>query len=282
MAAPIDVESSERSGGRWPITVFTKPWKCPLPVLAEKMRSLGVAGVELPVRPGYPVHPDNAREALPAAARLFAEFGLKIVSVAGPDDEATIAACGDAGVPLIRVCKGIDLSVGYRASVDRIRAHFERLLPALGRHGVRIGLQNHAGLSIGSAVGLMDAIGSFDPQYIGAVLDVAHCGLDGEPEEMAIDIVWSHLCLVNLKNAFRRRVNGPEADEAVWRVHWTTGRHGFVSWRKTLEVLKKRGYAGALCLTAEYSRPEGGDLVEEAVEPLIAADIAYVRSLTEG
>ena len=36
--------------------------------------------------------------------------------------------------------------------------------------------------------------------------------------------------LVNFKNAYRERVNGPEEREAVYRTHWTTGRHGGFSW----------------------------------------------------
>ena len=42
-------------------SVFTKPWKTPLPDLARLVRGLGFDGVELPVRPGYQVLPENVR-----------------------------------------------------------------------------------------------------------------------------------------------------------------------------------------------------------------------------
>jgi len=80
-------------------SVFTKPWKMPIPELGAYVRSLGFEGIELPVRPGYPVEPENVAE-LPRAARQLAEHGVSIESVAGPTDEATIVACAEAGVPI--------------------------------------------------------------------------------------------------------------------------------------------------------------------------------------
>ena len=265
---------------QWPLAVFTKPWKCGIDELAEKLNRFGVQGLELPVRDGYPVNPENALEELPRAVARLASHGLKVFSAATNPTEASIEACGRAGVPIIRVCEHIDMRIGYQASVDAIKRRYKAALPALRRAGVKIGLQNHCNYDVGSAVGVMQVIGEFDPACVGAVLDVAHCGLDGEPEDMAIDIVWSHLCLVNLKNAFRMRINGPEAEEAAWRIYWTTGRHGYVSWRKTLKTLAARGYEGALCLCAEYSDPNSrGDLQGDAVNRLLAEDVAYVREL---
>lgn len=265
---------------RLPMTIFTKPWKCSIEELGEKLSVLGVDGIELPVRPGYPVNPDNALAELPRAARTLAQWGLKIYSVAADPTEAVIEACGRAGVPIVRVCERIDMSIGYQASVDAIKRRYAALVPALQKASVKIGLQNHCGFFVGSAAGTMQVIGEFDPEQVGAVLDVAHCGLDGEPEAMAIDIVWSHLCMVNFKNAFRLRTNGPEAEEAAWRIYWTTGRHGIASWRKSVEVLAARGYAGPLCLPAEYSDPSGrGDLTGDAVLRLVQDDIAYLTSL---
>jgi hypothetical protein len=89
---------------------------------------------------------------------------------------------------------------------------------------------------------------------------------------MAIDIVWSHLCMVNLKSAFWRRTNGPEAEVAAWEPYWTTGRQGRANWARVAAELQRREYDGPVCLTAEYTD-------EPAVDRLIAEDIAFARSL---
>src|SRR5579859_6655055 len=94
-------------------TVFTKPWKMPLPELGAFVQQLGFDGIELPVRPGFQVEPERVGKGLPDAARILGDFGVKIASVAGPTDEPTIAACAEAGVPVIRVCIGIPPGTGY-------------------------------------------------------------------------------------------------------------------------------------------------------------------------
>ncbi|MCD6285547.1 MAG: sugar phosphate isomerase/epimerase [Anaerolineae bacterium] len=253
-------------------SVFTKPWKTmPLPRLGEFVSSLGFDGIEFPVRPGYQVEPENVEE-LPRAAKILAEFGVRIYSVAGPADEATIAACAEAGVPIIRVMARIGEGEGYLEAEARLRREYDALVPLLDRYGVQLGLQNHCGRFIANAVGLRRLVEGYDPRHVGIVWDAAHEALEGGLPELALDVAWSHLCMVNLKNAFWLRTNGPEAPYAEWTNYWTSGRHGLASWPRVVEELKRRGYQGVVCLTAEYSD-------HDAVDRLIAEDIAFARSL---
>jgi sugar phosphate isomerase/epimerase len=252
--------------------VFTKPWKTmPLAELGRHVAGLGFAAIELPVRPGFQVLPENVERDLPRAARQLAGMGVTITSVAGPADEPTLAACAEAGVPTIRTMAVIGPE-GYMATEARLQREYDALVPLLQRYGVRIGVQNHSDRFVASAMGLRHLIERYDPKQFGAVLDAGHTSLQGEDPELAIDICWSHLCMVNFKNAFWRRTNGPEAEVAAWRHYWTTGRHGLASWPRYAAELKRRGYDGVVCLTAEYSD-------EEAVNRLIAEDIAFAKSL---
>jgi sugar phosphate isomerase/epimerase len=253
-------------------SVFTKPWqRLPLPRLGELVSDLGFGGIELPVRPGYQVAPDNVGD-LPRAAEELAQFGVEILSVAGPTDEATIAACAEAGVPTIRVMARIGEGEGYLEAEARLRREYDGLVPLLDKYGVRIGVQNHCGRFVANAVGLHRLIEGYDPRHVGAVWDAAHEALEGGLPDLALDTIWSHLCMVNLKNAIRQRTNGPEAAYAEWKVYWTSGRHGLASWPRVADELKARGYGGVVCLTAEYSD-------REAVDRLIADDVAFARSL---
>jgi sugar phosphate isomerase/epimerase len=252
-------------------SVFTKPWKMPIGELGRHVRDLGVDGIELPVRPGFQVEPERVEKELPRAARQLAEYGLKITSVAGPTDEPTMAACAEAGIRVIRICVGIGPE-GYLASEARLQKEYDALVPLLDRYGVTLGIQNHCDRCVCNAMGLRSLIGKYEPRHVGAVWDAAHNALNGEDPELAIDIVWSHLCMVNLKNAFWQRKNGPEAEHAQWRPYWTTGRHGLASWPRVAAELKKRGFNGCLCLTAEYSD-------EPAVKRLVAEDLAFAKSL---
>lgn len=266
------------------ISVFTKPWTDPLPKLADKLAALGVDGVELAVRPGYQVTPSTAATGLREAVRVLGERGLRIPSIASTADEATIAACADAGVPLIRIMAPIDMRLGYMGSVEKLRRELDALVPALDRHGVTIGVQNHYGFFVGSATGLLHLLEPFDPRHVCAVLDMAHCAVDGEPVAMAVDILKDRLNgLVNFKNAYHARVSNPE-DEAVFEVRWTTHRHGGYSWRDFARHLGAIGYTGTYCLPAEYSDPDGKpQRMGDDVLPYLREDLAHLREiLAEG
>lgn len=259
------------SESRFLYSVFTKPWKMPAPELGKFVHELGFDGIELPVRPGFQVEPENVARDLPKVARQLADNGVKIYSVAGPTDEATIAACGELEIPVIRVMISIR-NESYLAKVAQTQKEYDELIPLLEKHGVTIGVQNHCDNCVSNAMGLRHVVEKYDPEHIAAVWDAAHNALNGEPPELAIDIVWSHLCMVNLKNAFRRRRNGPEAEYAQWGVYWTSGRQGLASWPRVADELKKRNWRGVLCLTAEYSD-------HDSVDRLIAGDIAFAKSL---
>ncbi len=251
-------------------SVFTKPWKMPLPELGAYIHQLGFDGIELPVRPGYQVDPEHVGE-LAHAARVLADYGVSIASIAAPTDEPTLAACAEAGVKIIRICEGLGPD-GYMATEAQRQREYDALVPLLDKYGVTLGIQNHCGNFCTGAMNLLHLIERFDPRHIGAVLDAGHIGLQGEEPEAAIDIVWSHLCMVNLKSAYWRLTTGPEATEARWEHYWTTGRHGLATWSRYAAELKRRGYQGWICLTAEYSD-------HEAVDRLIAEDITFARGL---
>jgi sugar phosphate isomerase/epimerase len=255
-------------------SVFTKPWHMPLPELAALVKGWGFDGVELPVRPGYQVTPENVRRSLPEAVRILGEHGLKVFSVAGPTDETTIAACAEQGVPLIRIMADLG-SRGYLDGEDALRREFDRFLPLLEKYGMKVGVQNHYGRMVCHAMGLRHLLRGYDPGCIGAVWDAAHNALQGEEPELAVDILWQVLLMVNLKNAFWQRTNPADAEPAQWAPWWTSGRQGLASWPRVAAELKRRSYSGVVCLTAEYSE-------EKEVNRLIAEDIAFARGLFLG
>src|SRR5438046_3593035 len=78
-----------------------------VPGLIAFCKETGLEGADLAVRPGYPVHPENALAELPKVARAFQGEGLVIGLVSTPttlnDPDSAQArtifeACGKAGV----------------------------------------------------------------------------------------------------------------------------------------------------------------------------------------
>jgi sugar phosphate isomerase/epimerase len=258
------------------LAVFVKPWKAlPLPALGAHVHNLGFAWIELPVRPGFPCQPETIETDLPQAVQILGEHGVQILNVAAAlplDDERLYAACAAAGIGMNRVMFGTG-GKAYWAAEDAARRQLDAALPFCEQYGVQIGIQNHYGNFVGvHEMGLYNLVKDYDPRYVGIIWDAAHNALEGMAPALALDVVASHLCCVNLKNGYWRRINGPEAAAAEWKVYWTSGRHGRASWPRVLEKLNAMHYTGPICLTAEYSD-------ETAVDRLIAEDLAFAQSL---
>jgi len=258
-------------------SVFTKAWKTvPIAELGGQVAAMGFDGIELPVRLGFQVTPDNVGQALPEAARRLAASGVAICSISPQGFRVTrdaILACAQAGVPVIRVMVDCYQS-DYLAAEAAAITHFTEIVPLLEEHGVTVGVQNHCNRYVTSAIGLLRVVERFDPRRVAAVWDPAHCALAGEDPDVAAEILEGRLCMVNLKNALWRRTDATAAGTPKWKPHWTTGREGLADWSAVAAELRKRNYRGVVCLPAEYDEAE-------PVEQLAADDLAYAKTLFE-
>lgn len=267
---------------RPPIIVFTKPWpNLAIGELADLISELGFAGVELPVRPGYQVEPDQVGELLGKAVEAFKDRGLMIYSVAGDIDRATALACARAGVPVLRTMLKLDPEKSYRENVDAFRSRCRGIGEVLKDSPTTIGLQNHCDEFVSSAMGLIHAIDPLPSDQVSAVLDLGHTGLDGEGEEIAIDIAWPRLSLVNLKNSLRRVEGRDERGAAIWKRAWVSGRDGFTNWEKAIKELSRRNYLRPICLTAEYQDESGRAVVAGDIIPYLKEDLEFLQQLIE-
>lgn len=258
------------------LAVFVKPWKSlPLPQLARHVRSLGFDLIELPVRPGFPVEPQTIERDLPAAVKLLAEEGIRVLNVTADialDDERLYSACAAAGISMNRVMFRHG-DTDYWTAEAEARQKLDAALPFCERYAVQIGIQNHSRRFVPvNEMGAYNLLKDYDPRYVAAVWDPAHNALEGMDSDAALDIVAPYLCVVNLKNAYWRRVSGPEADIAEWQIYWTSGAQGRASWSRMVAKLKAIAYRGPICFSAEYSD-------EERVDELIVKDLAFAKSL---
>ncbi len=270
------------SNNRPPITVFTKPWPAlPIEELADHIARLGFDGIELPVRPGFQVEPDEIDRTLATAARAFEDRGAKIYSVASELSERALTACGDAGVAVLRTMLPLNPDLGYMENVEAFRSQCEKLASVAKSAGVSIGLQNHCDRFACSSLSIMHAIEPLDRESASAVLDLGHTGLEGEGEDIAIDIAWPRLSMINLKNGIRVK-DGVEPDgSAIWKRTWVSGKEGFTSWRKAIAELSKRGYRGPICITGEYKRKGESMMSGDSIIPFLKDDLEYLNQLLD-
>ena len=253
-----------------------------LPGLAETLKSVGVQGADLCVRPGYPVAPDNVSKSLPEAVKRFADQGMNIPLVTTPTDfvrpdvgyaERLYEACAEAGVGHVKVgywrwTPGRD----YWESVSRIRSHLEGFAGLSARYGVQTCLHTHSGTFMGlNSCAMMDLVGGFDPKRIGVFADPGHLAICGEPVEMALNILGEYLSILAFKDLELQRTQ--KDGTLTWTTRVVPLGQGFVDWRSLLGYLKRIQHPGWISLHAEYPEPV------DRVVALARADLRFVNSL---
>lgn len=256
--------------------LFTKPWpQLSLPALAQHVRRLGFRWIELPVRPGFQVEPQAISSDLPRARQILADAGVGILNITADlplDDERLYAACAECDIPLNRVMFKVQGRPYWQAEAEA-RRQLEAALPLCQQYGVKLGVQNHSNAYVPvNAMGQYHLLKDYDPQYIGAIWDPAHNALEGAAPELALDIIAKQVLIVNLKNAYWRRVSGPEAAVANWQIYWTSGPQGRASWQAVANKLQAMGYSGPLCFSAEYTN-------EADTDRLITQDLAFASTI---
>ena len=263
--------------------------------LGEKAKELGYDGIDLFVRPGNPVDPDNAIDALPEAIKIWRAQGLVCPLVTAPvtmiDPEAPevdrmYAACAEAGVPHLKIgFWRFDEGDDYWEVVDRARSRLEAFVKLSERYGVQTCYQSHSGPFIGSnCAGLMHLIRDFPPKYVGALPDIGHLALDGEDWAMGLGMIRDYLSIVGIKDAFY--APQPEGSSPAYIPRFTKVGQGCVDWRRCLEALRALGFDGPLSVSTEYDFDESiirqvgyADTAPPNLEMWAKEDADYLRGL---
>ena len=269
-------------------SVFTKPWKTQsLDELGELVHNMGFNAVEYPLRDGFQVQPSDGAKGILNLRKTLAKFDVAVTSIASGIDvrvidgkgevigatEGLFAACGEAQVPIVRICQSLNGSLGFHENMDALRKQYDALVPYCEKYGVTLGVQMHCGWAdINNSYDSYILLKDYNPKAIAAVWDAGHAGLAGESPRYGLDCLWDNLCMVNFKAAYwqsrEKLVNG----EKRWDAVWVPGREGMGSWSEAVNYLKSRNYSGTVCLPAEYSD-------ESQIEKDAAEDLKYIKEL---
>jgi sugar phosphate isomerase/epimerase len=266
------------------LIVFSKFFKDKsIAELIELAREYGFEGYDLCVRPGYPVNPDNAAEALPGAVRAMEAAGLSIPMVTGnfdlltpdhPTAEPLLAAMDKAGVRLLKLgyFSFDPHKQGYWSEVDRIRRAFEGWQTLAQRHTIKVCYHTHSHRCMGlNCSSLAHLLIGFDPQYIGAYIDPGHMTVEGEEFAVGAAIVNHYLSIVALKDVLleRQPVNGHGKAAA----RWVPAGEGMVDWTAVFAELRRLKFAGPLSVHCEFEAPA------EAFMALVRREFAFFKHM---
>ena len=240
-------------------------------------KEVGLDGVDLAVRAGYPVNPDNVATALPDAVKAFADAGLTIGLVTadtalndaeGKTAKSLFEACGKAGVPAIKI--------GYfpykppvEDALKSARARLAAFAKLAEATKVKACCHTHSGNYLGNnAASLRLLLQDLDPHHVGAFLDTGHTAVNGGPIRLELDTVRPWLSLLAIKDMLWDKA----ADG--WKYHVVPAGEGVVRWKDVGAAVKDVKFNGTISLHGEY---ETKDLDER--KRLAKAELALLKKV---
>lgn len=251
---------------------FTKSLKAlDVKGLAAFCKDVGLDGVDLAVRPGYPVHPANVATALPEAARVLRDAGLVIGLVSATTDltdpegraaRALFEACGKVGVPAIKLGY-FAYRPPFDATLKAARARMAGFARLAEKTKVRACYHTHSGAMIGNnAAGLRMLLNDLDPHHVGAFVDTGHTAVNGGPIRMELDIVRPWLSLLAIKDMAWEKGKGG------WHYRVVPAGQGIVRWNEVGRAVKEFGFRGTVSLHGEYETRDMAERKELAKREL--------------
>jgi sugar phosphate isomerase/epimerase len=243
-------------------------------------KEVGLDGVDLAVRPKYPVNPENVGTELPKAVKAFRDQGMVIGLVTAPvtlnDPDSALArklfeACGKAGVPAIKI--GYFSYKGkFEAALANARARMARFAKLAEKTKVKACYHTHSGNNIGNnAAGIRLLMHDLDPHHVGVFLDTGHTAVNGGPFRMEADMVRSWLSLVAIKDMAWSK------DQRGWRHRVVPAGEGIVKWNEVGQGLKECKFGGTVSLHGEYAAK---DLAQR--KELAKKELALLKKLFPG
>jgi len=251
---------------------FTKMLKeLDVPGLIAFCKDVGLDGVDLAVRPGYPVHPDNALTALPEAVKAFRDAGLivglvtaatNVTDPQGKQARTLFEACGKAEVPAIKIGY-----FPYQKHFDDTFRDARQKLSGFARlaeqNKVRACYHTHSGNNLGgngSALRLL--LQDLDPHHVGAFLDTGHTAIGGGPIGMELDMVRPWLALIAIKDmAWEKTPKG-------WKHEVVPAGRGIVHWNEFGQGVKEVRFNGTISVHGEYETKDLNERKELAKQEL--------------
>ena len=271
--------------------VFSKSFQdLPLPRVCALFRQLGADGVDLTVRPGGHIAPEEVEQRLPEAVRSAQEHGVSILmlttAITAPDAlaEKIVATAERLGIDRIKLGYFHYRPLGtLRQQMDDVRRRLENITKLTRRYGVLPCVHIHSDALIPShGTMLYELIRDMPPDRIGAYVDPLHMSKEGGGSgwRQGLDLLAPWIALSSMKNYQWFPTHRDPTGQQRWQTKVVPVADGVAPIPDYLADLKKLGYDGIISMHSEY---KGGgswrDLDTEACARQTADDLKFVKSL---
>ncbi|MCA9060809.1 MAG: sugar phosphate isomerase/epimerase, partial [Planctomycetaceae bacterium] len=194
------------------LCVFTKPFQSLSPSeLANTVAEMGFTGLELPVRPGGHIEPEEVEDRLPAMVEALAARQLKVTvltsGINDPRDPLTERVLRTAAAQGIRFYRmnyfRYDPDRPILPQIETWKQTCTELADMNRQFGISGVYQNHAGRNYfgASLWDLQRALETIDPQHIGVAYDIRHATVEGGMNwPVTFAMIRPHVTVVYVKD----------------------------------------------------------------------------------
>ena len=221
---------------------------------------IGFNGLDLTVRPGGHVLPENVKRDLPIAIAEMKKAGLScttittaIADVDNPLDVELIQTAGSEGVKYYRSdWFKFKEDISMEASLDYYMEKIRQMSYRNQKHNIIGCYQNHSGTSIGASIWeVKKLLGTANTQYFGAQYDIRHAVAEGGRSwPNGVKLLKEHIKTIVLKDFKWGKVDGR------WQIINVPIGEGMVDFTAYFQLLKSLGLKPPVSLHLEY--PLGG------------------------
>lgn len=254
-------------------------------------KKAGFDGLDLTLRPGGHVLPQNAEMGLADASTIARQAGLSIPMIStgvtdlnSPHAEAIFAAAAHYGARHIKLGYWEYQPFGTLAKqVDQAREQLGRVIELGKKYHVLPCVHCHSGRFVASGGPLLYLVlKDFTPGEVGAYVDPMHMTIEGSRSgwELGLDLLAPWVALVGVKNF--RWVPGQRDAQGQQRYRWeyVPLADGQAELPEFVGYLKQLHYDGIISLHSEYKgessfrRLNTPELLDQS-----AADLRYLKKL---
>lgn len=236
--------------------------------LARTCKALGLDGVDLTVRSGGHVLPENAPADLPRAVEAIRGEGLNVPMITtrlknGKDAEAasTLEAASREGIRYFRVGgHKYDDDAPIVDQLTRFTNDAKSLSEIARAHNMVAGYHNHSGYdNVGAPIwDLHRMIQDTDPAHFGSNFDVGHATVEGGygAWKLHAQLMAPHMKMMAVKD-FRWQRDKPQ---------WVPLGDGVVKLREMLRIAHGARFSGPISIHIEYKTANHEVLLEHIAD----------------
>jgi L-ribulose-5-phosphate 3-epimerase len=265
---------SRAAAGVPPVCIFSKHLQfLDYKELATTCREIGLDAVDMPVRSGGHVLPENVAKDLPAAVEALRAEDLKIGMITtklwngdDPDAEPILKTASKLGIKYFRVGGSkYDLSKPPLPQLDKFTEGLRSLAKVAEKYGMVAGYHNHSGAgNVGGPMWdlhrMIEAVGS---PNLGSNFDVGHVTAEGMYGAWRVStrLMAPYVKMMSIKDF----VAGGDGKRPLW----TPIGEGIVQNTEILQIMREHGFQGPISIHVEYKVDSDDAMIEEVRKAVV-------------